>query len=77
MGQTLEKAAKWTSAKEGRRGKLEYTPANEAILNKIIHFVEDYAQSNPAESEQQFKQPLIWDSELTPGDFSGGDFETT
>ncbi len=41
MGQTLDKACKWTSAKEGMRGKLEYTPANENILNKIIKFVEE------------------------------------
>ena len=77
MGQTLEKAAKWTSAKEGCRGKLEYTPANEAILNKIIRFIEDYSESNPTESELQFKQPLVWETELRTADISGGDFETT
>ena len=76
MGQTLQKAAEWTSAREGSGGKLEYTPANEAILNKIIQFTEGFPGQNPNEAEIQFKQPLCWMSELTPTSFTDGDFIT-
>ena len=38
MGQTLTVAAQWTTAIEKGRGKLEYTPSNEAILNSIYRF---------------------------------------
>ena len=71
MGQTLSSAAQWTSAKEGRGGKLEFTPANEAILNKIIQFVDGFSGSYPEESKVVFKQPITWPTDLTPADLSG------
>ncbi len=76
MGQTLGVAAEWTSAKESSKGKLEYTPKNEVILNKVITFVENFSGINSAECEIEFKQPLVWETQLKPDDFSG-DFNTT
>ena len=76
MGQTLQKAAEWTSAREGTGGKLEYTPANENILNKIIQFAEGFGGQNPDESEIQFKQPLTWMTGLNTSHFASGDYIT-
>lgn len=70
MGQTLSSATHWTSAKEGEHGKLEFTPTNELILNKIIGFVEGFSSSQPDESRLIFKQPMTWLTELDPSDFS-------
>ena len=76
MGQTLQKAAEWTSAREGTGGKLEYTPANENILNKIVQFTEGFTGQNPDEAEIQFKQPLTWMTNLNCNNFAEGDFIT-
>ena len=76
MGQTLQKAAEWTSAREGAGGKLEYTPANENILNKIIQFTEGFGGQNPDEAGIQFKQALTWITTLNASHFSGGDYIT-
>jgi hypothetical protein len=62
MGVTLTRAARWTSV-EGNKGKLEYTPINEHILNEITQFVQDFATKNPEESKVVFKKPLEWTSE--------------
>ncbi|XP_074662830.1 outer dynein arm-docking complex subunit 2-like [Tubulanus polymorphus] len=72
MGQTLKRAAQWTSARDGSGGKLEFTPLNEAILNRIIDFVEQFSSKYPEESQLVFKTPLTWNSSLTPGEFSNG-----
>ncbi len=72
MGQTLTTAAQWTSAQEGNRGKLEYTPSNEAILNNIVKFVEGFSSSHPEESKVVFRQAITWQTELAPTDISGG-----
>ena len=66
MGQTLATAAQWTSAREQGRGKLEFSPANELILNRILQFVEGFGGSHPEESKLVFKQPLVWETDLTP-----------
>lgn len=70
MGQTLSSATHWTSAKEGEHGKLEFTPTNELILNKIIGFIEGFSSSQPDESRLIFKQSLTWLTELDPSDLS-------
>lgn len=72
MGQTLSFAVQWTSAKEGAKGKLEYTPSNEAILNSIIKLIESFTSGNPEESKLPFKQPLTWKTQLTPAAFGEG-----
>ena len=72
MGQTLSSAAQWTTAQSGGRGKLEFTPANEAILNKIIGFAESFSGNHSDESRLTFKQPLTWATELTADDMSSG-----
>ena len=77
MGQTLAVAANWTTAKEGAKGKLEYTDNNEMILNKIIQFIEGFSSSHSAEAEIEFSQPLTWKTALKPGDFEGGEYNTT
>lgn len=73
MGQTLSCAAQWTSATgDGGQGKLELTKPNEVILNKIIAFVDGFSAKHNAEAKLAFKQPLVWNTELTPNDFSSG-----
>lgn len=76
MGQTLSSAAQWTTAKEGTkwRGKLEYTPTNEAIITRIISFVEGFPSGHAEESKVAFKQPLVWGTELRPGEFGAGGY---
>ena len=75
MGQTLSSAAQWTSAQEGGRGKLEFTPTNELILNKIIGFLDGFSSSQPEESKLTFKQPLTWITEMGESEFSHGYME--
>ena len=62
MGATLTRAARWTSV-GGNKGKLEYTPINEHILNEITQFVQTFPSKNPEESKVQFKKPLEWTSD--------------
>lgn len=42
MGQTIAKAAEFTSVAESGEKKLAIVKTNEDILNKIITFVEQY-----------------------------------
>ena len=72
MGQTLSSAAQWTSARDGAGGKLEFTQANETILNNIIGFVDGFSGAHSEESKFTFKNPITWKTELTAQDFSGG-----
>ncbi|XP_064646544.1 outer dynein arm-docking complex subunit 2-like isoform X2 [Lineus longissimus] len=72
MGNTLKRAAQWTSARDGSGGKLEFTPLNAQILNSIIKFCEGYSGGHPEESKIFFKQPLVWDTALEPSHFGGG-----
>jgi hypothetical protein len=73
MGQTLSSAAQWTSAAdEGGLGKLELTKPNEVILNKIMTFIDGFPSKYPTEAKLTFKQPFIWNTDLTPSDFSNG-----
>jgi hypothetical protein len=62
MGSTLTRAARWTSV-GGNKGKLEYTPINEHILNEITTFVQNFPAKNPEESKIVFKKPLEWSSD--------------
>ena len=71
MGQTLATAAKWTSAGEGPRGSLEYNPTNEVILNKFLEFSESFCSTYPELSKIEFKQALVWSSDLPPQNVSG------
>ena len=77
MGQTLVSAVQWTPATgDGGRGKLELTKANEVILNKIIAFVDGFSSKHSAEAKLIFKQPFIWNTGLTPSEFSSGFTQT-
>ncbi|KAJ8320963.1 hypothetical protein KUTeg_002550 [Tegillarca granosa] len=71
MGQSLQRAAQWTSAKDGSGGKLEFTKLNEELLNSIYKFVEEFCAKNPEEGKLHFKKPLSWSSSLKPNQFSG------
>ena len=74
MGQALQRAAQWTSAKDGSGGKLEFTPMNEMLLNQILQFVETFSSKNPEEAKLVFKKPLSWKSKLTPNTFPGAGY---
>ncbi|KAK3083056.1 hypothetical protein FSP39_012730 [Pinctada imbricata] len=71
MGQALQRAAQWTSAKDGSGGKLEFTKINEELLNTIIKFLEGFSSKYPEEAKLVFKSPLTWPSSLTPQTMSG------
>lgn len=71
MGQALQRAAQWTSAKGGSGGKLEYTKINEELLNSIINFVEGFSAKYQEESQLIFKKPLTWQSSLKPNQMKG------
>lgn len=71
MGQALQRAAQWTSAKGGSGGKLEYTKINEELLNSIIAFVDGFSAKYPDESKLVFKKPLTWQSSLKPNQIRG------
>lgn len=71
MGQTLNRAAQWTSVSDGGEGKLEFSPANEAILNDIIKFIESFPSKHPKEARIVFKNPFIWKTSLQLSAFSG------
>ena len=72
MGNTLKRAAQWTSAKDGSGGKLEFTPINENILNQIVKFCEGFNTKHPEEGQLVFKTPLTWTTTLEPADFGAG-----
>jgi len=60
MGNTLSAATQWTSAKSDVIGRLEYTPVNELILNRIAEFTLKFAQRHPEESQVVFRKPMTW-----------------
>ncbi|BFZ21682.1 hypothetical protein BsWGS_24721 [Bradybaena similaris] len=71
MGQTLARSAQWTSAREGVRGKLEYSSLNESLLNTILTFVETPAGKTSDERKLVFKKPLVWTTQLHPSALAG------
>lgn len=66
MGQALQRAAQWTSAKGGSGGKLEFTKLNEELLNSIIQYVDGFSAKYAEESKLVFKKPLIWPTTVSP-----------
>lgn len=72
MGNTLARAAQWTSSGAERRGKLEYTPMNQKILETILSHITGYTGRNPEGGKLEFKSPLSWTTSLKPSDFTGG-----
>lgn len=74
MGTTLSSHAQWTSANEHNKGKLAFTPHNEALLNKIIENVEELVAKYPHEAEVIFKEPFKWHTNLQPDMFSSLNF---
>ncbi len=74
MGLTLTRAARWSSV-EGNKGKLEYIPINEHILNEITTFIQEFPNKYADESKAPFKHALEWVSEnLSASAFSGSSF---
>lgn len=74
MGQALQRAAQWTSAKGGSGGKLEFTKINEDLLNTIMQWVDGFSAKNPEEGRLTFKSPLTWPSTLRPDRLTGGGY---
>nr|XP_013047199.2 outer dynein arm-docking complex subunit 2 isoform X3 [Anser cygnoides] len=71
MGAALARAAQWTAAGYGT-GTLEITPLNEALLNQIIKFAEDFSTRHPQEAVVVFKEPLEWKTQLGCSAFGEG-----
>ncbi|XP_014682000.1 PREDICTED: armadillo repeat-containing protein 4-like [Priapulus caudatus] len=76
MGQTLNRAASWTAASDVGKGRLEFTPRNEAILNSIIRFVEEFPLKHVKESKLVFKLPLEWETSLQASEFNFGGYQS-
>ncbi|XP_069504209.1 outer dynein arm-docking complex subunit 2 [Ambystoma mexicanum] len=71
MGVALTRAAQWTSAGSGT-GRLEITPLNEAIMNQIILYMDNFHTRHPQEAAFVFKEPLEWTTQLEPSMFGSG-----
>lgn len=65
MGAALARATQWTSVSESGKGKLEFSPLNEKLLNDIIQFVESFPEKHPDEAGYAFKEPLSWETSLS------------
>ena len=74
MGQTLASRAQWTSVSEHGKGKLGFTPQNEALLNDLVRHVESLVSKNPREAETSLKEAFKWHSTLKPDDFGSLNF---
>lgn len=68
MGQTLTRAAQWTTTSSGS-GRLESTSVNESVLKEILDFVENFSSKHPDEAELEFEEPLQWSTTLERSDF--------
>lgn len=71
MGQALTRAAEWTSAASGGRGKLALTPINEKLIKEIVEFAEAIPGRHPECGNIEFKKPLTYISILNATDFGG------
>ena len=69
MGATISSRIHGTSVSEHGKGKLEFTPQNEALLNDIVKQVEGLISSHPREAETILKEPFKWHSILKPDNF--------
>ncbi|PFX30563.1 armadillo repeat-containing protein 4-like [Stylophora pistillata] len=69
MGATISSRIDGTSVSEYGKGKLEFTPQNEALLNDIVKQVESLVSSYPREAETILKEPFKWHSTLNPDNF--------
>ena len=69
MGATISSHTHGTSVSEHGKGKLEFTPQNEALLNDIVKQVEALASSHPQVAETILKEPFKWHSILKPDSF--------
>ena len=74
MGAALSSRTQWTSASEINKGKLEFTPQNELLLNDVVKYVETLVSKHPAESEVAFKEPFQWHTKVQPADFGSLNF---
>ncbi|RUS87840.1 hypothetical protein EGW08_004373 [Elysia chlorotica] len=74
MGQTLQRAAQWTTATDGQSGKLEFSTLNEDLLNTVLNFAEGPSGKSPEEGKLVFKKPLTWTTVLKPSSFSGSGY---
>ncbi|NXH44000.1 ARMC4 protein, partial [Dicaeum eximium] len=71
MGVALARAAQWTAAGSGT-GTLGIGPVNEALLNQIIQFAEDFSTKHPQEAAFVFREPLEWKTQLDSSVFGEG-----
>lgn len=69
MGAVTSSYRQGTVVSEHDKGKLEFTPQNEVLLNDIVKQVEMLVSSHPREAETVLKEPFKWHSTLKPDDF--------
>ena len=70
MGAALSSRTQWTSASDINKGKLEFTPQNELLLNDVVKYIETLVAHHPTESEVAFKEPFLWHTEVKPSEFA-------
>ena len=74
MGAVTSSYRQGTVVSEHGKGKLEFTPQNEVLLNDIVKQVEMLVSSHPREAETVLKEPFKWHSTLKPDDFGALNF---
>lgn len=74
MGAVTSSYRQGTAVSEHGKGKLEFTPQNEVLLNDIVKQVEMLVSSHPREAETVLKEPFKWHSTLKPDDFGALNF---
>jgi len=65
MGNAIHNVLAWSS--EGSV-KLENTPVNDSIIDKILKFVSAFERQHTLESTLVFREPLIWNTTLDRDD---------
>lgn len=69
MGVALTRALQWSRPDRSGASELEDTPLNEALLKRIVRFVEQFSTEHPHDATLPFPQPLQWRTTLQPSDF--------
>ena len=74
MGQALARAAEWTSAASGGRGKLALTPINEKLIREIVEFTEAIPSRHSECGSIEFQKPIVYSSYLDASVFGGSGY---
>ncbi|XP_053094481.1 outer dynein arm-docking complex subunit 2 [Pangasianodon hypophthalmus] len=69
MGVALTRALQWSRLEQSEDSELEDTPLNEALLQHIVRFLEQFSTKHLDDATLPFTEPLQWKTSLQPSDF--------